>query len=128
MRIRAFPDGTSIQQYSCRGNIVDVENWTFLSQGSSGYFVKNQVTGECLDVRDGATTSGATVQQWTCTNSTSMLWYPVAGDFPYTFKLKNRRSGLCLDVRAGSQDNFAQIQQYRCTVDNPAQNFYQAPR
>jgi hypothetical protein len=95
--------------------------------GAEGYFIKNDFTGLCLDVRDGAKSDGSVVQQWTCkgANDRSMVWYVEAGDYPDALKLRNFNSDLCLDVRGGSSDENAQLQQYHCTSNNPAQNFWQ---
>jgi hypothetical protein len=107
------------------------------------YFIRNKVTRQCVDARDGAKNDWSIVQQWSCRdksapqNARSMVWDSVPGDFysdgihslgitGRSFKLKNFNSGLCLDVRSGSSDEFAQFQQYHCTSNNPAQNFYQA--
>ena len=107
------------------------------------YFIRNKVTRQCVDARDGAKNDWSIVQQWSCRdksapqNARSMVWDSVPGDFysdgihslgitGRSFKLKNFNSGLCLDVRSGSSDEFAQLQQYHCTSNNPAQNFYQA--
>jgi hypothetical protein len=95
--------------------------------GAEGYFIKNSVTGLCLDARDGAKSDGSVVQQWTCKgkNDRSMVWYVEPGDFPDAYKIKNFNSDLCLDVRSGSHDEGAQLQQYHCTSNNAAQNFWQ---
>jgi hypothetical protein len=103
--------------------------------GAEGFFIKNTnlttdlapPDGLCMDVRDGAKSDGAVVQQWTCRDSTarSMVWYTEQGDFPGALKVKNFNSELCLDVRGGSSAEFAQLQQYHCTSNNPAQNFWQ---
>jgi Ricin-type beta-trefoil lectin domain len=103
--------------------------------GAEGFFIKNTIlntdpqgpTGLCMDVRDGATSDEAVVQQWTCRNSSarSMVWYTSQGDFPGALKVRNFNSDLCLDVRGGSSVDGAQLQQYHCTSNNPAQNFWQ---
>ena len=105
--------------------------------GAQGFFIQNFiVTTEgvttstinlCMDVRDGATSDGAVVQQWTCRDSSarSMVWYTSPGDFPGALKVRNVNSNLCLDVKGGSSADGAQLQQYHCTSNNPAQNFWQ---
>lgn len=95
--------------------------------GAEGFFIRNEQTRLCLDVRDGSTSDWAVVQQWTCRdrNARSMVWYVQPGDYPDSFKIRNFNSDLCLDVAWGSSYDFAQIQQYHCTSYNPAQNFYQ---
>jgi Ricin-type beta-trefoil lectin domain len=103
--------------------------------GAEGFFIKNTnlttdpaaPDGLCMDVRDGAKSDGAVVQQWTCRDSSarSMVWYTEQGDFPGALKLRNFNSDLCLDVRGGSSLEYAQLQQYDCTSNNPAQNFWQ---
>jgi hypothetical protein len=137
--------GLPIQQHTC--NVVYAFQWYVfvplgyvlfkegppwycpgcIHLGAEGYFIKNAVTGLCMDARDGATSDGSVVQQWTCrdTNARSMVWYSETGDFPDAFKLRNFNSDLCLDVRWGSSDEYAQLQQYHCTSNNAAQNFWQ---
>jgi len=92
-----------------------------------GYHIRNQLTGKCLDARDGATTDWSVVQQWTCgnLNARSMIWWVEDGDFPSQRTIVNFNSELCLDVAWGSGDDGAQIQQFHCTDNNLAQNFYQ---
>jgi hypothetical protein len=103
--------------------------WCFLCihLGAEGFFIRNVVTGLCMDVRDGAKSDGAVVQQWTCRDSSarSMVWYTTQGDFPGALKLRNFNSDLCLDVKGGSSAEGTQLQQYHCTSNNPAQNFWQ---
>ena len=95
--------------------------------GAEGYFIKTDFTNLCMDARDGATSDGSIVQQWTCRdkNARSMVWYAEPGDFPGALKLRNFNSDLCLDVRWGSSDEYTQLQQYHCTSNNAAQNFWQ---
>jgi hypothetical protein len=105
--------------------------------GAEGFFIlhtfvtttgtTNVFNNLCMDVRDGAKSDRAVVQQWTCRDSRarSMVWYTSKGDFPGTLKVRNVNSDLCLDVRGGSSDEGAQLQQYHCTSNNPAQNFCQ---
>jgi hypothetical protein len=102
--------------------------------GAEGFFIQNfisfsgnTVVSLCLDVRDGATSDAAVVQQWTCRDSSarSMVWYTSQGDFPGAVKVRNVNSDRCLDVRGGSSAEGAQLQQYHCTSNNPAQNFWQ---
>jgi len=95
--------------------------------GKPGYFIRNSLTGLCLDARDGAKTDGSVVQQWTCktANDRSMVWYVEPGDFPDAYRIRNINSDLCLDVKSGSFDDYAQLQQYHCTSNNTAQNFWQ---
>jgi hypothetical protein len=102
--------------------------WGCIHLGAEGYFIKNDFTGLCLDARDGATSDGSVVQQWTCRdkNARSMVWYIEPGDFPGALKLRNFNSDLCLDVRGGSSAEYAQLQQYHCTSNNAAQNFRQS--
>jgi hypothetical protein len=102
--------------------------WNCIPDGTTGYFIRNGVTGLCLDARDGARTDWSVVQQWTCRdrNARSMVWYVQPGDFQDSIKIRNFNSDLCLDVAWGSSDDFAQIQQFHCTSNNAAQNFYQA--
>jgi hypothetical protein len=98
-----------------------------IALGAEGYFIQNDFTGLCMDARDGATSDGSVVQQWTCRdkNARSMVWYSEQGDFPGALKLRNFNSDLCLDVSWGSSDEYAQLQQYHCTSNNAAQNFWQ---
>lgn len=101
--------------------------WGCIPKGTIGYLISNLNTSMCLDVRDGAKTSGAVVQQWTCggRNARSMMWYVQPGDWPGVFKVRNFNSDLCLDVRGGNRGDGAQLQQYRCTPNNLSQNFTQ---
>src|SRR5690242_18151066 len=122
--------GLPIQQRTCIGSTIqrykfvplgfvlfnEGPPWycTTCSRGAEGYFIKSDDTGLCMDARDGATSDGSVVQQWTCRdkNARSMVWYSEPGDFPSALKLRNFNSDLCLDVRGGSSDEYAQLQQY----------------
>jgi Ricin-type beta-trefoil lectin domain-like len=42
--------------------------------GAPGYFIKNSVTGLCMDARDGAKSDGSVVQQWTCKGRMTAAW------------------------------------------------------
>lgn len=73
-----------------------------------------QLSGMCLDVRDGSMSSGAVVQQYTKNNTNAQRWKIDLMSDGY-YKLTNINSGLVLDVKDGSLVNGAAIQQY---VDN----------
>ena len=132
------PDGTAdpptqFYQFESQGQVdFNDQPWCppliiCVHPGATGFLIRNLGTGLCLDARDGATTDGSVVQQWTCRdkNARSMVWYVESGDFPGMFKLRNFNSDLCLDVRGGASDEFAQLQQFHCTSNNLAQEFSQ---
>ena len=135
-----FINGLSIIQYFCLDAdsvVATQQHWSliFVKTGSvagrSGsfnlYHLVNELTGQCLDDRDGNTADGAPVQQWTCnSSSTTMLW-TIGRSVGQYAEFINSRSGKCLDIRGGSLQPGAYVQQYRCTTTlstiNPAQLF-----
>ena len=79
-----FGDGDLVVQRTCNDTVG--QTWeaiplglkTFWDYGGGthyAYRIVNAGSGLCLDDRDGVTSDGATVQEWTCnTTSTTMQW------------------------------------------------------
>ena len=109
-----FINGLSIIQYFCLDAdsvVATQQHWSLLFvktgsvAGRSGsfnlYHFVNDLTGQCLDDRDGNTADGAPVQQWTCnSSSTTMLW-TIGRTVGQYAEFINSRSGKCLDIRGG---------------------------
>ncbi len=72
-----------------------------------------QHSNKCLDVFGGGTQDGASVIQWTCTNSANQQWKLVQQDNGY-FTVVARHSGKCLDVFAGGTQDGAHVIQWTC--------------
>jgi hypothetical protein len=120
-------NGVAIVQQPCNEN-DPYQRWSFSGDGLKRgiYRLINSGSEQCLDDRDGKTTDGSPVQQWTCNypTSTTMQWkLELAGEdhlegwipvYP-PGQFYNVRSKKCLDVRAGSSAPGAAIQIYRCT-------------
>ena len=135
-----FLNGLSIIQYFCLDAdsvVATQQHWSLLFvktgsvAGRSGsfnlYHLVNDLTGQCLDDRDGSTADGAPVQQWTCNSSSTTTLWTIGRTVGQYAEFINSRSGKCLDIRGGSLQPGAYVQQYRCTTTtssiNPAQLF-----
>jgi len=85
-RFNQFGDGDLVVQEPCDGTtsqaweFVPVGDQTFIhklffTDTRPAYHIVNAGTGLCLDDRDGVSSDGAAVQEWTCNStSTSMMW------------------------------------------------------
>jgi len=108
--------------------IVPVADVFVFPSTRTAYQIVNWQSHQCLDDRDGRTSDRSPVQQWTCGNSTTMLW--VLGDsLGGARQLMNLRAlqnggSACLDVANGSGSDGAVLQLYHCTAQNTAQHFF----
>jgi hypothetical protein len=62
--------GGQIIQWDANGGAN--QQWTFTSNGSGYYTIKNVYSGLCLE--PASTTDGALTEEITCSSSTSQLW------------------------------------------------------
>jgi hypothetical protein len=91
--------------------------------GSPGYYeFKAKHSGQCIDVANGSTSSGATIKQYTCGGQANQQWSLRSMDpkEPPTggYQLVAKHSSKCLDVSNASMANGAAMQQWECL--NPA--------
>jgi ricin-type beta-trefoil lectin protein len=129
-------NGLAVEQFTCQPSpslipvwgIVPVADVTIGFHTTTGYHIVNWQSRMCLDDRDGRTSDRSPVQQWTCGNSTTMLW--ILGDsLGGARQLMNLRAlqnggSACLDVANGSGSDGAVLQLYHCTAQNTAQHFF----
>ena len=130
-----YQNNLTIIQEPCTGEAS--QRWYTMyvrdGRGSNGgtrklYHIVNLLSGQCLDDRDGITSNGAVVQQYTCNNtSTTMLWDigavgPVGNGY---VQLWNARSGKCLDLPWGSTSPGSFVWQWQCTSTTTNLNYAQ---
>ena len=129
-------NGLGIEQFTCQPSPSVIPVWGIVPVADvyvfpftrTAYHIVNWQSGQCLDDRDGRTSDRSPVQQWTCGNSTTMLW--VLGDsLGGARQLMNLRAlqnggSACLDVANGSGSDGAVLQLYHCTAQDTAQHFF----
>jgi hypothetical protein len=130
-----YENNLPIVQQPCTGETIQLWYVRYIRNGTMPggglrklYHIVNALTGQCLDDRDGITTNGAYVQQYTCNNtSTTMLWdvgtMTSLGDGRAS--LKNARSGKCLDIPWASTQPGVAIWQWQCTSTIYSPNYAQ---
>lgn len=75
------------------------------------YFLKNRVSGLCMEIWSSSVNNGGNVIQWPYSGSTNQKWqFTDLGDGVYS--VINMNSGKGLDVESVSVDNGANIQQW----------------
>lgn len=106
-------NGAPVVQKACTG--APEQNWATVSLGNGYSLLVNQrYFNKCMDVRDGNSANGTTIQQWDCTNTAGMNWRFIQVFDRYN-KVQSKISNKCLDVAAGSLADGAKIQLYTCT-------------
>jgi hypothetical protein len=122
-----FGNGDLVVQRPCDGTVAQA--WelvpigtkrfipgTFFHVDHPGYRIVNAASGLCLDDRDGVSSDGAAVQEWTCnTTSTTMQWggfNDVNGNnLIANVRASNNRDDLItLEVASGSTANEVPVQ------------------
>ncbi|MFC3890715.1 non-reducing end alpha-L-arabinofuranosidase family hydrolase, partial [Lentzea rhizosphaerae] len=78
---------------------------------SAWYVLVNRSSGKALDVNGASTADGASLIQWTRTNSTNQQFQFVDAGSGY-YKLRARHSGKVVDVRGASTADGAVVQQW----------------
>ena len=132
-----FANGVRIAQMPCDGSTAQLWRTVLLGQGRNPlfscsfscpeisperyYYVINDLTGLCMDVRDASTANGAVIQQFACNGGGSEKWFKHT-DGSGRPQYVNARTAKCLDVPYATT-SASYIWQYRCTAFNEAQEF-----
>jgi serine/threonine protein kinase len=90
-----------VQMWPCSAAPSQV--WRWVPDGTL------QSQGRCLDLRDGSTQDGTTVQLATCDGSSGQQWIFTPGR-----DVVNPRSGKCLDIRNTNPADRARLQVWAC--------------
>ncbi|MEV6160103.1 RICIN domain-containing protein [Nonomuraea sp. NPDC052129] len=86
--------------------LVSTRLWTFVPTGvADTYFVVNVASGDCMEVNDGTSTPGETVDEFTCNGSASEQWV-VDG-----LTLRHAGTNQCLDTVSGRG---SELMQFTC--------------
>lgn len=90
------------------------EFWDFKKVGYGNlYKITNSYTGVALDAKNGGTSNGTNVWQYTANDSIAQLWRIMPVDAARTkFVIMNAASGKALDIYAGSMEVGTNIQLY----------------
>ncbi|WP_433428313.1 RICIN domain-containing protein [Nonomuraea sp. CA-141351] len=93
-----------------------------VSAGSDSYTLRNLNSGRCVDVPNGAATSGLRLQQWGCGDGTksNQLWRFVASGSG-TYQVISVATGLCMSDEGASTASGAAIIQETCTANTNKQ-------
>ncbi|KAJ6492554.1 carbohydrate-binding module family 13 protein [Mycena vitilis] len=104
-------DGALVTIQPCTG--ADAQKWTF-----SGGSVKLFSNTKCLDVINGTTTNGNTLQIWTCStnNNANQQWY-----YTSDYHLSWTNHGKCVDLTGGSTADGNHPQIWDCSNTNANQ-------
>lgn len=105
--------------------------WPYFEERGEGYdlnvgatyTIKNHVNNLCLDVKDGGTTPGTDVIQWTCNGKVQQQWKLESVKEGY-FRLRSMvgNKDLCLDLEGGKASPGTNIDVWTCN-DLFAQNW-----
>ncbi|MBO3750603.1 RICIN domain-containing protein [Streptosporangiaceae bacterium NEAU-GS5] len=108
-----FPTATTMSLAYARDLTIDAAAGTITGNGSGNDRLTLRHSGKCLDVRDGSTSDGGAVIQFTCNGGTNQQWrvQSISGGF---VQVVARNSGKCLDVTSGSTADGAAVIQWAC--------------
>jgi len=95
---------------SCSGS--GTQKWAFIPTGAANtYFIRNQASGLCMEVNNGTSTPGETVDEFTCDGQRSEQWVYQG------LTLRHAGTNQCLDTVGGPG---SQLIQYTCGQSAPA--------
>jgi hypothetical protein len=88
------------------------QQWAFVPTGATNtYVIRNQASGFCMEVNNGTSTPGETVDEFTCNGLASEQW---VSEGP---ALRHAGTNQCLDTVGGPG---SQLMQYTCGQAAPA--------
>jgi len=103
----------------CSGS--GTQQWVFIPTGAANtYFIRNQASGFCMEVNNGTSTPGETVDEFTCNGLASEQWVLEGLTF------RHAGTNQCLDTVSGPG---SQLMQWTCGDAHPAnvQSWITAP-
>lgn len=134
--VSVYDNGIPIKQVACNGS--PEQQWTKVfikysqppGAGCFGgcvltgqlYYMVNNLTGKCMDVKDASTSNGAPIQQWECNGGGSEQWWldETTGYQSYI----NARTKKCLDVPYGT---FSQTTMWQYTCNSTYAQLFSVP-
>jgi Ricin-type beta-trefoil lectin domain-like len=104
-----------IVQMTCNGSLV--QNWKFDQVGTNHFMIVNQLTGQCMNVFDGAKNGGRVLQ--TVCKRISNEEFNTGTALPAVTKIESRErfrdTGFCIDVPGGRlNDEGLAVQMFQC--------------
>jgi hypothetical protein len=99
----------------------DTQQWVFMPSGAANtYVIRNRASGFCMEVNNGTSTPGETVDEFTCNGLASEQWVLEGLTF------RHAGTNQCLDTVGGSG---SQLMQWTCGDARPAnvQSWITAP-
>ncbi len=109
-------NGVSPQLFGCKTTQATNQEWNLEPVSAGTFRLRSQNGGKCLDLRAGALTDGAVVEQQPCSTATSQRWR-LLPQTASSYKLQNAASGKCADYYSGA------LRQYTCSTSYPSQLF-----
>lgn len=115
-------DGTNVDIYQYNGG--DNQKFMFTQNADGSYQILTQITAcqSAIEVKDGATSAGANVQQSAIRNHASQNWIleAVANpgckmDTDVLYEFENVNSGKVMDIESGKMEENANVQQWSTT-------------
>ncbi|MFJ4159162.1 RICIN domain-containing protein [Microbacterium testaceum] len=110
--------GTQQQQFFCEGGYQQTWDFTPVSGTTNTYTVKNELSGQCLDVGSSTSDGSAVVQNPCSTTATSQRFtlnkVTALGSGPRDYQLAAVSSGKCVDVNGASTNPRTPIIQWGC--------------
>lgn len=79
------------------------------------YLLSMRASGKCLDVTGGSQSSGALLQQWSCTPAAAWQQFRLRSVGDQRYALLNIQSGLCIEVPGSSAASGVQLTQAACS-------------
>ena len=108
------PDGTLNVRLQLAGCLSGsgTQLWAMVPTGAANtYYIVNRASGYCMEVNNGTSTPGETVDEFTCNGSTAEQWV-LEG-----LTLRHAGTNQCLDTVSGRN---SQLMQYTCGQASPA--------
>jgi len=118
--------GAKIVQYTCHGggNETWAAEYAGVEYGITWVYLRNQLSGLCLDVTGRSTTQGTQLQQFTCNGDLAQRF--TVAEIDGTARIRARISWQCVEILGKSTANMAKVVQWPCytTYYEPNQNWW----
>lgn len=124
----SFEDSRQVFQWDC-GNGSDRSNWTWMLEpypGQEGfYYLRNETSGKCLDLKEHRADRTAPIQQYTCSkNNAGQIWeLAQTGSGQYALQLRtylyqDARPRHCVALKDNGKGNNVPFWQWPCSAGN----------
>lgn len=109
--------------YGCKAGAVN-QYWHFNDSYPGYYYIKNDLTGKCLNVQGASQQTNAAIIQYPCSAVDNERWYPrlvaVSGPTDY-YHLVSLDSALCITAAGNGTANSVKLVQSGCDPSNYSQ-------